>query len=439
LKGNYDPPKDLTNHKRQLNRYWEEAMRLKTHASAYALVVALLSSSSALAQQTKAEVMHWWTSAGESAAVKVFADQFTKAGGTWVDTAIAGGVNARAAAVNRIVGGNPPTMAQFNTGKQFDELVSNDLLRDVEKQAQAGKWREFMPKPIIEAAVRNGKFYAVPVNVHGQNWMFYNTKVFADAGVEPPKTFPELLAAGEKLKAKGVIPIALGGQPTWERNLFNAVLVGHGGADLFRKVLGDRDQAAVKSAKFKEVVEIYAKMRALVDPGSPGRNWNDAASLVITNKAAMHFNGDWAKGEFTAAGQTAGKEYNCVLVGEGGARLVVGGDVFVFPATKDKATLAAQDKLAEALIDPTTQLEFNKKKGSIPVRLDVDVSSMDACAQKSHAVVKDPANQVEAQELISTPNFTGAMQDAIAQFWNTPSMSADAFIEKVVAAMRNSD
>src|SRR5215203_6378432 len=162
------------------------------------------------AQGTKAEVIHWWTSGGESAAVKVFADQFTKAGGTWVDNAIAGGANARAAAVNRIVGGNPPTMAQFNTGKQFDELVSNDLLRDVEKQAQAGKWRELMPKPIVEAAVRNGKFYAVPVNVHGQNWMFYNTKVFADAGVEPPKTFPELLAAGEKLKAKGVIPIALG-------------------------------------------------------------------------------------------------------------------------------------------------------------------------------------------------------------------------------------
>src|SRR5215218_241401 len=86
--------------------------------------------------QTKTEVIHWWTSGGESAAVKVFADQFTKAGGTWVDTAIAGGANARAAAVNRIVGGNPPTMAQFNTGKQFDELASNELLRDVEKQAQ---------------------------------------------------------------------------------------------------------------------------------------------------------------------------------------------------------------------------------------------------------------------------------------------------------------
>jgi glucose/mannose transport system substrate-binding protein len=412
-------------------------MSMKTRVSAYTLSIALIWSSGALAQQMKAEVIHWWTSAGESASVKVFADQFTKGGGTWVDNAIAGGANARTAGINRMVGGNPPTMMQFNTGKQFDELVSNDLVRDVEAQAKAGKWREIMPKPIVEASVRNGKFYAVPVNIHGQNWLFYNTKVFADAGLQPPKTFPELIESGEKLKATGVIPIALGGQPNWEHNLFRAVIVGHGGAYMFRQLYGTRKPDVLKSPKFKETVELFGKMRGLVDPGSPGRNWNDATALVITNKAAMHFNGDWAKGEFTAAGQTAGKEYGCTLVGEGGGKLVIGGDVFVFPATKDKAALATQDKLIEVLLDPTSQLEFNKKKGSIPARLDVDVSSMDVCAQRSSAVLKDPANQVEAMELLSPPNFSGAMQDAVTQYWNNPNMSADAFIEKITSAMRD--
>jgi glucose/mannose transport system substrate-binding protein len=410
-------------------------MSMKTRVSAYTLSVALVCSTGALAQQ-KAEVLHWWTSAGESASVRVFADQFTKAGGTWVDNAIAGGVNARAAGVNRMVGGNPPTMMQFNTGKQFDELVSNDLVRDVDAQSKAGKWRELMPKPIVDATVREGKFFAVPVNIHGQNWMFYNTKVFADAGLEVPKTFPELIATGEKLKAKGVIPIALGGQPNWEHNLFRAVLVGHGGADMFRKLYGARDQTIAKDPKFKEVVEVFGKMRSLVDPGSPGRNWNDATALVITNKAAMHFNGDWAKGEFIAAGQTAGKEYGCTVVGQE-PKLQIGGDVFVFPATKDKSQLAIQDKLIDVLLDPTTQIEFNKKKGSIPVRMDVDVSSMDVCAQKSHAILSDPANQVESMEILSTPNFSGAMQDAVTQYWNTPNMSADAFMEKITNAMRD--
>ena len=101
-------------------------MKLKLCLTALALVWA--AGVPANAQENKAEVIHWWTSGGESAAVKVFAEQYTKAGGTWVDTAIAGGANARTAAINRTVGGNPPTAMQFNTGKQFDELVENGLL-----------------------------------------------------------------------------------------------------------------------------------------------------------------------------------------------------------------------------------------------------------------------------------------------------------------------
>ena len=83
------------------------------------------------------ELLHWWTSGGESAAVKVFAERFDAAGGTWVDTAIANGTSARTAGINRIVGGNPPTASQFNTGKQFDDLVSQGLLNTVDQVAES--------------------------------------------------------------------------------------------------------------------------------------------------------------------------------------------------------------------------------------------------------------------------------------------------------------
>ena len=71
---------------------------------------------------------------------------------------------------------------QFNTGKQFDELVSNGLLSDLDEVAAAGKWREVLPPAIVEATTRDGKFYAVPVNIHGENWLWYNKKVFDEAG-----------------------------------------------------------------------------------------------------------------------------------------------------------------------------------------------------------------------------------------------------------------
>jgi glucose/mannose transport system substrate-binding protein len=169
-------------------------------ATALLAVVATPSSAAGL----KAEVIHWWTSGDEAAAVKVFADAYDKNGGQWIDSAIAGGGGeaARTAGINRIVGGNPPTMMQFNTGKQLDELVNNGYLANLDDTAKAGGWEKVLPKPISEASIRDGHWYALPVNIHGVNWLFYNTKVFADAGVAEPKTWSDVLASGPNLKAK---------------------------------------------------------------------------------------------------------------------------------------------------------------------------------------------------------------------------------------------
>jgi glucose/mannose transport system substrate-binding protein len=402
-------------------------MKLKTAIS----VAALLWSASANAQEMKAEVIHWWTSGGESAAVKVFADQFAKAGGTWVDTAIAGGVNARTAAINRTVGGNPPTAMQFNTGKQFDELVEGNYLSDVDAVATENNWRAIMPEAIVKAATRNGKMYAVPVNIHGQNWLFYNKAVLEKVGAAEPTNWNDVFTALDKVKAAGLIPLAFSGVKNWERNLFNAVLVGQGGPDLFQGIYGKRDASLATSPEFKAVAETYAKLRSYVDAGSPGRNWNDATSLVIQGKAGMQVMGDWAKGEFIAAGQTAGREYGCTVLSNKGTSYAMGGDVFAFPKVKDPAEIKAQLTLAKVMLDPQTQIQFAQKKGSIPVRLDVDASSLDICAQKAMKWLADKNAQVPSQEMLSPPALTGAMEDAISQYWNTPSMTADAFTMKV--------
>lgn len=386
----------------------------------------------ATAQEMKAEVLHWWTSGGESAAVKVFADRFTAAGGTWVDNAIAVGETARAAGLNRIVGGNPPTVMQFNTGKQFDEIVDNDLLRPLDEVPGADKWPEVLPPAIVEATTRDGTFYAVPVNIHGENWLFYNTKVLADAGLEPPKTFADLVAMGPKLKEAGIIPLAHGGQSWQDHTLFDAVLLAEAGPKTFVAIYGESDVDAVQGAEFRKAADQFAELRGLIDPGSPGRNWNDATGMVITGKAAAQLMGDWAKGEFIAAGQTAGKEYGCTVMPGG---YVMGGDVFVFPRVDDPAQEAAQVKMAELMVSPEVQVEFNKKKGSVPVRLDVDVSSMDECAQKGMAALRDPAQQIPSNSFLASPDLEGAVRDVVTAFWNTPAMTTDEFVEKFVGAL----
>jgi len=406
--------------------------------STVATALALIWSAGANAQDMKAEVIHWWTSGGESAAVKVLADEFTKSGGAWIDNAIAGGVSARAVAINRTIGGNPPTAMQFNTGKQFDELVEGNLLSDVDVVAKDNKWRTFMPEAIVKATTRNGKMYAVPINIHGQNWLFYNKTVLEKVGAAEPTNWTDVFTVLDKVKAAGLIPLAFGGVKVWERNLFNAVLVGQGGAAMFEGIYGRRDAALAASAEFKAVAGTYARLRGYVDPGSPGRNWNDATTLVIQGKAAMQVMGDWAKGEFVAAGQTAGKEYGCTVLSDKGTGYVMGGDVFAFPKLKDPAQVKAQLALARILLEPDAQIKFAQKKGSIPVRLDLDASSLDVCAQKAMKWLADKSQQVPAQEMLAPPALTGAIEDAISQYWNTPAMTPDAFAMKVAGILKDS-
>ncbi len=388
------------------------------------------------ADDMKAEVLHWWTSGGESAAIKVFADAFAESGGEWIDTAIAGGEQARAAGVNRIVGGEPPTAMQFNTGKQFDELVEAGVLRDLDDIAAEGAWRDNLPSVITSAIERNGKIFAAPVNIHGENWFWYNNQVLADAGVEAPSNFADLIAAGPALRESGVIPLALGGQAWQERLTFLTVLLAEGGPDLYRSVLGDNDTASVQSESYRQVVETFAALRDLVDEGSPGRNWNDATSMVITGKAAIQIMGDWAKGEFIAAGMTPGDEYGCSVI-QSDNGYIIGGDVFVFPEVDDEAHLAGQESLARQMMSQDTQVAFNEKKGSVPVLLNVDVSAMDSCAQQGMAILQDEAKQIPSVNFLATPDLTGALTDVVTEFWNDPDMSVDSFIENTVSAMES--
>lgn len=385
------------------------------------------------------EVMHWWTSGGEAAGVKVFADRFDAAGGRWVDNAVAGGENARAAAINRIVGGNPPASSQFNTGRQFDDLVGQGLLADMSAVAAEGRWADVMPAAVVAAASRQGSFYAVPVNIHGQNWMFTNKDVFAKAGItEEPASFDALFAALDKLKAAGVTPIAWGGQPWQEALVFDAVLLGQGGKDLFLKVYRDRDEAALASPELLKVAETFGRLRDYVDAGAPGRAWNDATSMVISGQAGLQIMGDWAKGDFINAGMApGGDKTGCVLV-PGGQGYVMGGDVFVFPKLAGAAEpTPAQALLAKTMLDPVTQVEFSQKKGSIPVRTDVDTAAMDACAQKGIEMVRDPAMQIPSVNFFASADAVGAIQDAVTDYFNTkdadPQDFVDAFADAVTS------
>ena len=385
----------------------------------FALAACSAAASAALAAPPKAEVIHWWTSGGESAAVKTLADAYAKTGGVWVDTAIAGGEQARSVAVNRMVGGNPPVAAQFNTSKQFLDIVDQGLLNNVDEVAIRDGWDKFLPATVLNVVRVKGHYYAVPVNIHMPTWIWYSKAAFKKAGIAAePQTMDELFAALDKLKAAGLIGLAHGGQAWQDNTVFSAILANVGGAELYLKVLRDRDPKAILGEDFKKVLLAYKRLQSYVDKGSPGRNWNDATALLITGKAGVQIMGDWAKGEFTAAKQTAGKDYGCMPGLGPKSPYIIQGDVFVFPKSSDAQIVQQQKVLAGVMMAPATQVEFSLRKGSIPVRPDVDASKMDICAQQGVAIMKDKSRHLGNGEIYMNPDQNGALQDIITAFWN---------------------
>ena len=112
------------------------------------------------------------------------------------------------------------------------------------------------------------------------------------------------------------------------------------------------------------------------------QDWNQATNLVITGQAGGQIMGDWAQGEFQVAGQVAGKDYTC-LPGLGVNEIIsTGGDAFYFPMLEDAEKTKAQEVLASTMLSPTTQVAFNLKKGSLPVRGDVDLAAANDCMKK---------------------------------------------------------
>ncbi|TBR37552.1 carbohydrate ABC transporter substrate-binding protein [Marinomonas agarivorans] len=396
---------------------------------------------SPLSHAADVEVIHWWTSGGEQKAVSVFADEFNKLGkDKWVDSAIALGQNARSVTMQRTLGGNPPGAAQFNLSRQFEELAEEGMLLDLSTLAEKEGWKEFIrPNQVLSPCIKDGGIYCVPVNIHSNQWLWTNKEVFKKAGVKEPTTWKEFLEVAPKIRAAGYIPLAFGGQG-WQENLtFNVVMIGTTDKAFWQQIWRDRDLNAAAGPRMLNVFKTFGALRQHVDEGAPGRNWNDATNMVITGKAAAQVMGDWARGEFAAAGQQAGVDYGCIPGPSLRPYLTVGGDVFIFPKQKDKAVEAAQLKMASMMLSPSVQAKFNNAKGSLPVRADVDLTLADACMKKGLALLEDDDALFKHSEIYVNADTNGQLQDLVSTFWNSAGMSAEKAQELFVEIIQNAE
>jgi glucose/mannose transport system substrate-binding protein len=389
------------------------------------LVAATALTAATAASATDLEVTHWWTSGGEAAAVAELAKAFDATGNHWVDGAIAGsGGTARPIMISRITGGDPMGATQFNHGRQAEELVQAGLMRDLESVAEAEHWRDIVrPSSLLDSCTIDGKIYCVPVNIHSWQWLWLSNAAFEKAGVAVPKNWDEFVAASPALEKAGIIPLAVGGQPWQAAGAFDVLMVAIAGKDTFYKVFKDKDADVAAGPEIAKVFKAADDARKM-SKGTNVQDWNQATNLVITGKAGGQIMGDWAQGEFALAGQVAGKDYTC-LPGLGVNEIIsTGGDAFYFPKLDDADKSKAQEVLASTLLAPATQVAFNLKKGSLPVRGDVDLAAANDCMKKGLDILQK-GNVIEGTDQLLSADSQKQKEDLFSEFFANPSMTPE--------------
>lgn len=397
-------------------------MKIRSMAAALAVTVAL---PFAAAHAADLEVTHWWTSGGEAAAVAELAKAFDATGNKWVDGAIAGaGGTARPIMISRITGGDPMGATQFNHGRQAEELVESGLMRDLTDVATRENWKDIIkPASLLDSCTIDGKIYCAPVNIHSWQWLWLSNGAFEKAGVAVPKNWDEFVAAAPALEKAGIVPLAVGGQPWQAAGAFDVLMVAIAGKDTFYKVFKDRDAEVAGGPDIAKVFKAADDARRM-SKGTNVQDWNQATNMVVTGKAGGQIMGDWAQGEFALAGQVAGKDYTC-LPGLGVNDIIsTSGDAFYFPLLKDEEKSKAQEVLASTLIAPATQVAFNLKKGSLPVRGDVDLAAANDCMKKGLEILAK-GNVIEAPDQMLSADSQKQKEDLFSEFFANPSMTPE--------------
>ncbi|MGE6105492.1 ABC transporter substrate-binding protein [Aeromonas veronii] len=403
-------------------------------------VIALLSAPVAASQ---VEVLHWWTSGGEAKAVEVLKSEWTKQGNQWNDFAVQGGGGKSAMTVlkSRALAANPPEAAHLK-GYELKEWAGLGFLRDLTPMAEHLGWYSQMPPMVRATLSQNGALMAVPTGIHRVNWLWLNRKIFERNKLTPPTNWAQFVTVADQLKKRGITPLAIGNEPWQLAVLFETVALGEGGKEFYRKAFLEQDSATLTGPDMVRVLTRFQQLRAYVPQKYAGLKWHQATNLLESGGAAMQVMGDWVKGELSAGNYRPGEDISC-LPSPGSAGLFSYNlDSIAMFKQRDPAQLQAQGDLAQLLMTPQFQEEFNRVKGSIPALTNPDMSKFDRCAVRSYqdfllAEKQDNLLPSMAEGMATPTNMRQAILDVLSNFFNDPKANPEQTALHLERAMRS--
>ncbi len=252
----------------------------------------------------------------------------------------------------RFVGGNPPDVID-NSGADhipFAGIQSQvEPLDDLLSAPAVGFDGKTVKDTLIAGATDPGTYDGKLLEMNYFYTVFglwYGAKIFADNGWQPPATWDEVMALGEKAKAKGISLFVFGGQNAadYYHELALSMAARKGGVDVIKKI----DNLDAGSFSQPAVTEAFAAIEAAVKagyflPGGSGMIHTQAQTQFVQGKALLYPSGSWLENEMKDI-QPAGFAMTCLKAPalSGDIKLKNGyhgaaGEPFIVPKGKNPA------------------------------------------------------------------------------------------------------
>jgi len=367
------------------------------------------------------EVLSWWTSGSERSALNVLFHDFRAAnpGVTVRDAAVAGGggSNAQVVLTNRLLAGDPPDVWQTHPGAAIQQYIDAGLVADIGAVYQRDNLSGVVPRQVLRDESRDGHPYGVSTGAHRINMLWFNKRLLEKAGVAAPTTgytSDSFLSSLARLGATGIVPLCLGAKDPFARaELFENTLLSAIGSPGWTDLRSDR--LDWNGPRVRQALDRFATLLNYADPEAGALTWDQATKKLASGQCAFESVNDSAYGELIADGAHEGVDFGYTpYPGTDNSFLTV---IDTFVAAKNAKNPRNAEAFLVTIGAKDTQLAFNKQKGSIPMRTDIDISALSPYQQyAAQAFAHEPILLSVTHGEAMSAQFQQGFYDAIAAF-----------------------
>jgi glucose/mannose transport system substrate-binding protein len=321
---------------------------------------------------------HWWGSSSEVAALNALAAVFkAKYPGVTEKRTVAPdrGGSLFVILESLMRAGKPPDAIVMQTGYAIWPFVNAGLLTPVD-EVWATEGLDTVVPPTLQAMHKfGGHYYSVPIDVQRTNLIWYNKRVLDKQGLDPETltTWERFFDAATRLRAAGMkTPIQIAASWTVAETFGNIMAgLGLGGYE-------DWVNGKIRTAddpRLLQALGILKTYSTYVNRDHGDLDWTVALGRVARGESAFYGMGDWANGDFRAAGLVYGRDYGAIVVP--GTKGLYGVTIDSFVQPRGIVRPLNSTRWLKVAASREGQDAFNVPKGAIPARRDAESTRYD--------------------------------------------------------------